>query len=177
MFRIGLLLLLCASITSPEAQIKIKEKGGVTVAMDKSKPVRRGIEAWYQQNKDAFARKDLAEVMALRAPDFHTVTPDGKTNDWKFMEQRTRALLDRIEKWISQEFEIGTILVEGEFASTYMTQDTSRLQRFPDGTIHTVRARAIQRETFRRTANGWKLYKVDDITDLGLFIDGKRVSP
>jgi ketosteroid isomerase-like protein len=177
MLRIALAVLLCTTASGVLGQVKIKDKSGITITKDKSKPIRRAIEAWYELNKDAFARKDLAAIMALRTPDFHTLTPDGKVNDWSSMEARTRAFLARIEKWISQDCAIGTILVDGDSASTYMTQDTVRRQRLTDGTLHTVRARAIQRETFRRTADGWKLHKVDDIKDLGLFVDGKQISP
>jgi hypothetical protein len=56
-----------------------------------------------------------------------------------------------------------------------VTQDTVRMQRRSDGNIHKVQSKAVQRETFRLTKQGWKLYKVDDIKDLGLFIDGVRV--
>lgn len=30
--------------------------------------------------------------------------------------------------------------------------------------------------TRRRTAEGWRLHKVDDIKDLGLFVNGKRIA-
>jgi hypothetical protein len=33
-----------------------------------------------------------------------------------------------------------------------------RMQRFPDGSLHKVEAGAVQRETWRRTTQGWKPY-------------------
>jgi ketosteroid isomerase-like protein len=168
-------ILLAALFTCAPGQIKVKDKGSAKVAADKSKPVRRGIEDWYARNNEGFREKDLAALMGLRTEDFHTVTPDGKANDRAFMEQRTRNFLAAIERWISLKFEIGTIEVDGNLASAYVTQDTVRMQRLPDGTIHKVQAKAIQRETFRLTPEGWKLHKVDDIKDLGLYVDGKRV--
>ena len=131
--------------------------------------------AWYARNTGGFQRKDLAAIMALRTEDFHTLTPDGKTNDRAFMEQRTKNFLAGIVKWLSLKFEIGTIEVDGDTAAAYVTQDTVRMQRLGDGTIHKVRSQAIQRETFRLTPDGWKLCKVDDIKDLGVFVDGKRL--
>jgi ketosteroid isomerase-like protein len=157
------------------AQQKVKEKGDRSVVADKSKPIRKGIEDWYALNTAAFKAKDAKAVMTLRTPDFHTLTPDGKTNDFKFMEERTRVFVDRIVEWISMKFEIGTIEVERDEAHAYVTQDTERLQRFPDGTVHKVRARAIQREWFRHTAEGWRLFKVDDIKDQGTWVDGVRI--
>jgi hypothetical protein len=43
--------------------------------------VRKELEAMYQQNTTAFERYDVAAIMNLRAPDFHTITPDGAVRD------------------------------------------------------------------------------------------------
>ncbi len=154
-------------------EVKTKAKGGKSFTRDKSKPVRRGIEEWYDRNIAAFNAKDVAAIMDLRTDDFHTVTPDGKVNTRADMEARTRLFVDRIDHFISQKFEIGTIQVEGDLASAYITQRTVRMQRFPDGTLHKVEAGAVQRETWMKTASGWKLYRVDDIRDDGLLVDDK----
>jgi len=163
------------ALPTADAQVKTKTKGDKTVVADKSKPVRKGIEDWYAQNTAAFRAKDLKALMALRTPDFHTLTPDGKTNDYKFMEERTRAFIERIVSWVEIKFEIGKIEVSGELAWAHITQDTTRMQRFPDGTVHKVQAKAVQRETFRKTPDGWRLYKVDDIKDLGVWVDGVKI--
>ena len=107
---------------------------------DKSKPVRKAIEDWYARNMEAFKAKDVAAIMALRTDDFHTITPDGKVNTRADMETRTRLFLDRIDHFISQDNQIGTIEVEGDLASADITQKTVRMQRFPDGTLHKVEA-------------------------------------
>ncbi|HEY5883793.1 MAG TPA: nuclear transport factor 2 family protein [Pyrinomonadaceae bacterium] len=155
------------------AQLKVKAKGAKSFTRDKSKPVRKAIEEWYDRNIAAFNAKDVAAIMNLRTDDFHTITPDGKVNTRADMEARTRVFVGRIDHFISQSFKIGTIEVEGDLASAYITQRTVRMQRFPDGTLHKVEAGAVQRETWRKTAAGWKLYKVDDIRDDGLLVDDK----
>jgi ketosteroid isomerase-like protein len=157
---------------APE-EVKIKAKGGKILARDKSKPVRKAIEEWYDRNIAAFNAKDVAAIMDLRTDDFHTITPDGKVNTRADMEARTRLFVGRIDHFICQDFKIGTIEVEGNLASAYITQRTVRMQRFPDGTLHKVEAGAVQRETWKKTAAGWKLYKVDDIRDDGLLVDDK----
>ncbi|HEX5733929.1 MAG TPA: nuclear transport factor 2 family protein [Blastocatellia bacterium] len=156
---------------------KVKVKGGKTTVRDKSKPVRKAIEAWYASNMEAFKAKDVAAIMALRADDFHTITPDGKVNTRAEMEARTRSFLDRIDHFISQDNQIGTIEVEGNLASAEITQRTVRMQRFPDGTLHKVEAVAVQRETWKKTAEGWKLYRVDNIRDGALLVDDKPYRP
>ena len=158
---------------TPAIERKTKIKGNRFIDRDKSKPVRKGIEDWYARNIAAFNAKDTAAVMSLRTGDFHTITPDGKLNTRAEMEARTKLFLDRIDHFISQEFLIDTIDVQGDFASADVTQKTIRMQRLPDGTLHKVEASVVQRETWKRTADGWKLYRVDNIRDSGILVDDK----
>lgn len=51
------------------------------------------------------------------------------------------------------------------------------MQRFPDGTLHKVEAGAVQRETWKRAAEGWKLYRVDNIRDGAFLVDDKPYNP
>ena len=162
-----------AWVTHSQSGPKVKVKGGKLIERDKSKPVRRAIEAWYDLNIEAFNKKDVAAIMALRSEDFHATTPDGKVNTRADMEAYTKRLLDRIDHFVSQNFEIGTIDVERDLASADVTQKTVRMQRLPDGTLHKVEARVVQRETWKHTAQGWKMYTVDNIRDSSILIDDK----
>lgn len=159
------------------AEDKIKEKGGRTVVQDKSKPVRQAIEEWYGRNVAAFRAKDVEAVMALRTDDFHTILPDGTRNTREDMRGYTERFLGRIDHFISLDFQIGTIEIDGEVASADVTQKTVRMQRLPDGTLHKVEARAVQRESWKKTAADWKLYRVDQIRDLGVFVDDQPYDP
>ena len=156
---------------------KVKTKDGKTITRDKSKPVRKAIEDWYARNMAAFEAKDVPAIMALRTEDFHTITPDGKVNTRADMETRTKVLLERIDHFISQDNQIGTIEVEGDLASADITQKTVRMQRSPDGTLHKIESAAVQRETWKKTAEGWKLYRVDNIRDGSLLVDDKPFKP
>jgi len=151
----------------------VKVRDEKTIVRDKSKPVRKAIEDWYARNIEALKAKDVAAVMALRTDDFHTITPDGKVNTRADMVTYTQRFLGRIDHFISLDFQIGTIDAQGELASADVTQDTVRMQRFPDGTLHKVEAGAVQRETWKKRAEGWKLYRVDNIRDPSLFVDDK----
>lgn len=160
-----------------QTEQKTKTKNGRTVVRDKSKPVRKALEDWYARNMEAFEAKDVAAIMALRTDDFHTITPDGRVNSRADMETRTRRFLERIDHFISHDNQIGTIEVEGNLASGEITQKTIRMQRFPDGTLHKVESDLVQRETWKQTAEGWKLFKVDNIRDGDLLVDGKPYNP
>ena len=156
---------------------KVKVREGKAIVRDKSKPVRKAIENWYARNMEAFKAKDVAAIMALRTDDFHTITPDGKVNTRADMEIRTGNFLARIDHFISQDNQIGTIDVQDDLASADITQKTVRMQRFPDGALHKVESAAVQRETWKKTTEGWKLYRVDNIRDGGLLVDDKLYKP
>ena len=158
-------------------ELKVKVKDGKTITRDKSKPVRKAIEDWYARNMAAFKAKDVTAIMALRTEDFHTITPDGRVNPRADMETRTRVFVDRIDHFISQDNQIGTIELDGDLASADITQRTVRMQRFPDGTLHKVESSAVQRETWKKTPEGWKLYRVDNIRDGDLLVDDKPYKP
>jgi hypothetical protein len=51
------------------------------------------------------------------------------------------------------------------------------MKRLPDGTFHKVDAAVVQRETWKRSAQGWKLYTVDKIRDSVLLVDDKPYKP
>ena len=152
---------------------KVKVKNGKTIERDKSKPVRKAIEDWYARNIAAFNDLDVAAIMSLRTDDFHTLTPDGKINSRADMEARTKLFLERIDHFISQDFEIGIIDVQGDLASADVKQKTVRMQRLPDGTLHKVEASVVQRETWEQTTSGWRMYRVDNIRDSRVLVDDK----
>jgi ketosteroid isomerase-like protein len=135
--------------------------------------VRQALERRYDDNRRAFLAKDLAAIMALRTPDFHAVTPDGVIHDRAEMELATRALLDGIDRWIEQTMVIDSLEVAGDLARAIVRQHVVRMARRNDGLIHHVETWVTQRETWRRTEEGWKLYRVDGIRDQRRLIDGR----
>ena len=158
------------------ANVEVKPGPRTVVVADAADPVGKSIAAWYEKNMAAFEAKDVPAIMALRTDDFHTETPDGKLNTRADMEERTRRFVGRIDTWVLQDFRIGKLQVTDELASADVNQRTVRMQRYPDGSLHRVDSRVVQRETWKRTDGGWKLYKVDDIRDSVTLVDDAPVA-
>jgi ketosteroid isomerase-like protein len=135
--------------------------------------VQREIEQWYEENTSAFLAEDLDAIMALRTEDFHTVTPDGSTRDRAATEHYTLGLLNGIDRWISLEFDIDSLEVSGDLARATVRQHLVRMALRPDALVHHVETWATQRETWRRTSDGWKLYRVDSVRDQRRLVDGQ----
>lgn len=138
-----------------------------------SSAVRRELEQRYGENRRALLAKDFDAIMALRTEDFHAVTPDGALHDRAAMEQSTQALLEGIERWISLTFEIESVDVSGNLARAVVRQHADRMARRNDGLVHHVETWVTQREIWRRTSRGWRLYRGDSIRDQRRLIDGQ----
>src|SRR5262245_34159252 len=65
---------------------------------------RKAIEAWYQLNTKAYQNRDREAILALRAPDFHSITPDGATQDRATMENYIEGFLNGVKEWKSMSF-------------------------------------------------------------------------
>ena len=135
--------------------------------------VRRELREWYDRNERAFLEKDLAALMALRTGDFNSVTPDGVVHDRAEFEQTARAFLNGVDRWISQSNDLDSLHVSGDLASAVVRQHIVRMALRSDGKVHHVESWVTQRETWRRTPGGWKLYRVDNLRDLRRLVDGR----
>jgi ketosteroid isomerase-like protein len=138
-----------------------------------SAAVRRELQQRYDENRRALLAKDFGAIMALRTEDFHAVTPDSVLHDRAEMEQSTRGLLEGIDRWIALTFDIDSLDVSGDLARAVVRQHADRMARRSDGRVHHVETWVTQREIWRRTSKGWRLYRVDSIRDQRRLIDGQ----
>jgi ketosteroid isomerase-like protein len=135
--------------------------------------VRADLEKAYQENTAAFLRWDLAAVMALRAPDFHTVTPDGATQDRQAMEQYIGGIMNGIKKWNRIDFTIDSLDVRGDTAFATVSQHVDRQALRPDNLVHHVETWVTQRETWVRRDARWLMWRVDQLRNQRRLVDGQ----
>jgi ketosteroid isomerase-like protein len=134
---------------------------------------RKQIEAWYEQNKKAYAAWDLPAIMTLRAPTFHAITPDGATQDRAAMEQYTQGFLNGVKKWNSMTFTLDSVRVTRDTASAIVSQHVDRMALRPDNAVHHVETWVTQRETWIRSGGKWLLWRVDQLRNQRRMVDGK----
>jgi ketosteroid isomerase-like protein len=131
------------------------------------------LEKAYQENSAAFLRWDVAGVMALRAPDFHTVNADGVTQDRKAMERYTTGIMNGIKKWNTIEFTIDSLDVRGDTAFATVSQHLDRMALRPDNNVHHVETWVTQRETWVRHDSRWLMWQVDQLRNQRRMVDGQ----
>jgi len=135
--------------------------------------VRAELERAYAANRKGFLDKDVDAIMALRSPDFHTVGPDGSQRNYEGMRQYTIGFLNGIDRWIAITLAIDSLEVQNDQAIVTMKQHLDRMALREDGKVHHVETWATQREIWKRTPDGWKLWQVDQVRDQRRLIDGK----
>lgn len=127
--------------------------------------VRRAIFAAYEKLADAVNTKDFDAFQALRTDDFATIPPDSPPRNAEFMAARARGLLAGIQPPIKTRNDILTLTLRGDEAIATVRQHFSRSQPNAQGVVRRVETSVTQRETWRRTPDGWKLTFVDEVRD------------
>jgi hypothetical protein len=119
-------------------------------------------------------RNDLAAIMAVQAPTFSSVNPNGEVMDYQAMASRTRLMVSLIDSVIYAHNTIRDFASTGDTAVVNVCQEFSRIQRV-DGRPRRVDTSALQRERWVRLGAEWKRDRVDDVHGTRWFVDGVRV--
>jgi len=135
--------------------------------------VRAELVRLYEMNNEAYKRGDLAAVMRLRAPDFHSLTPDGQRRDRAAMEEYVQGFMNGIRKWNSMTLTIDSLHVVGDTAFAIVSQHLDRTALRPDNQAHHVETWVTQRETWVRHSGAWLMWRVDQLRNQRRLVDGK----
>jgi ketosteroid isomerase-like protein len=162
-----LLLLISGAAPSASAQSK---RTDISASVPE---VRAALEKAYEENTAAFMRWDLPSVMALRAPDFHTVTSNGATQDRNAMEQYITGIINGVRKWNRIDFTIDSLDVRGDTAFATVSQHVDRMALRPDTLVHHVETWVTQRETWVRHDSRWLMWRVDQLRNQRRLVDGQ----
>jgi ketosteroid isomerase-like protein len=144
-----------------------------TTSVSHEAEVRSELKRLYAKNAKAFERGDLAAVMRLRAPDFHTLTPDGLRHDRGEVERTIEGFMNGIRKWNAQELTIDSLRVTGDTAFAIVNQHLDRMALRSDGKVHHVETWVTQRETWVRHGTSWLMWRVDQLRNQRRLVDGK----
>jgi ketosteroid isomerase-like protein len=134
---------------------------------------RAGIEEANRRNRAAMLARDMDAVMALRTEDFHSITPDGVRHDRAAMRTYIQNFLNGVDRWIEASFEIDSLTLDGREADAITRQHLVRMALRADNRVHHVETWVTQRERWRQTAEGWKLFRVDELRDQRRLVDGQ----
>ncbi|MBI3409571.1 MAG: nuclear transport factor 2 family protein [Planctomycetes bacterium] len=143
---------------------------------ENTRRVRKELDEQYLKLAEANQKRDLKAILALRTPDFSTKGPKGQSSNYKQMAEVSKKLVEAMRPPIQLQNTILELTLDQNEAKATVLQEFSRMQNMA-GKIRKVETSAIQRETWVRTDEGWKLKFVDDVHDRRWLVDGTRVDP
>jgi hypothetical protein len=149
--------------------------GSAFPALAHAQGERAAIERQYDRLAAALQRNDVPGILALQAPNFTSVNPNGAVFDFAAMEARTRQLASLVDSVIYVHNSIRDFASRGDTAVVNVCQEFSRIQRTADGRPHRVDTSALQRERWVRVGTEWKRERVDDVHGTRWFVDGVRI--
>ena len=119
---------------------------------------------------------DVNRYMSYFADDFSMRSPDGKLHDKAEMTryQKINAQTTKRVNSYTADVECVHTLANGDVAAVIVQKydrDQAPLEQ-PDKP-HNIRTSVVQRETWRKTAKGWRIRTIEELVAGPVFIDGK----
>ena len=145
-------------------------------SQDTDDAVRIALEKQYAQQARAYYENDPSLLRAVRAPDFSAQPPGAPRWTTEDADAYLNASFQQVKKTLHISFDITSLTVEGDTASVMIHQQWKRMQD-KGGVLRNVETEAFQREWWRNTREGWRIFFVDDVRRGVWKIDGKRVDP
>ncbi len=159
---------------APEQESEEEVPHTVVGPPDTLSMIRAELEKQYDENRRAFLAKDFDAIMALRTPEFHTVTTEHLVHERAEMEWATRALLDSTERWGELSVRIDSLGLAGSGVWIDVGTWVERMAVGSDGRAHSILAMSDRREDWRRTPDGWRLWRIV-VTSNQSRVDGRNV--
>jgi len=158
-------------------EYKQKDKAGRSqVVVDKSKPIRRAIQAQYDAMRDAYFTNDMDAVLAPRSPQMTVLMPNGQTLSRAESDAYVRTSFEVVRKTLVLSLDIDSLDVHGDTAVAVIHQHWVRMQG-KAGQVRRIDTEARQNETWVRSGDRWQLFRIDGVRPGPWIVDGKRVDP
>ena len=134
------------------------------------------FESRYRDYADAVRKMDVNRYMSYFAEDFSMRSPDGKLHDKAEMMryQKINAQTTKRVNAYTADVECVNQLSNADVAVIVLQKydrDQAPLEQ-PDKP-HNIRTSVVQRETWRKTANGWRIRSIEEVLVGPVFFDGK----
>jgi hypothetical protein len=163
-----------------DKQCKFVAKDGRVQMSDKSKAcilVLQELEAVFAERVKAVKNKDAEAQIAQVSPDYSATLPNGQTLNYEQIAAYMKRGAEQFVAVLDSSITIESLTLRGNEAIVDARQKTSRTQRLRDGNEHNVVTGVLQRETWVRRAEGWKLRRVDNLREQSVMVDGQPVNP
>jgi hypothetical protein len=135
------------------------------------------MRAHYNRLAQAYAEADLSMVAAYRTPDFYVELPGGARLDNATVLRIVQTLFtDNTDEPLTASTDITCArMINENYAEFIVVQNLEQTVELDQP--RRVRSATQQTETWRLTADGWRLASISDIHALHRWVDGVEVDP
>jgi predicted HNH restriction endonuclease len=137
---------------------------------------KKQIELEYEKMEEAQKNLDIDLMLSLTHPGYTAIMPNGSTVDFTWLKNYWAAGLQQVKSTESLRNGIQQFKLNGDTAVVIVHQQWKRKQIKAD-TLRDVQTEAVQTETWVKTNEGWKRFRVENIHDQIFYVDNKRVDP
>jgi len=144
-----------------------------------NKRLRKEFKALYAKQVELGKARDVKALMEFNTPDYSVKLLDGSTVSRKQLEQgMTRYFTSgQLVRQLSFSYSLMRITSTGEEVIVLVEQKDKRIQKRRDGKPHKVEANVIHRDTWVKTAGGWKRRLTEEVKQTRFTVDDKPVEP
>ena len=138
--------------------------------------LRKNFEAIYAKRDQALRLKDAASINALLAEGFTSKEADGKLKNRAQVVAETNAVIAAMEEVTIADTKVESVR-QGNNQNEAIVESSDALKttlKLADGQLHLFEGRGKSRDTWVRTAAGWRL-KYHEVLETGGSVDGKPV--
>jgi Domain of unknown function (DUF4440) len=180
LFILPVLVFISVAADAQDKPCKFKPKGASVKLRDASRAARRvrqELEAVFARRVQAVKNKDAETQISQVSPDYSASRPNGQTLNYEQIANYMRRGADQFVAVTYLSITIEGLTIRDNEALVDARQRFARTQRLRDGNIHCVVTGVLQRETWVRTSEGWKLRRVDNLREQSMIVDGRPVDP
>jgi len=144
-----------------------------------NKHLKKEFKAIYDKQVEAGKTRDVGAIMEFNTPDYSVRLLNGKTLSRKQLAQGMSRYFTsgQLVRQISFSYKILETTVNGNDVNVLVEQRDKRMQMRRDGKPHKVEANVIHRDTWIKTAEGWKRRLTEDVRQTKFTVDGRPVDP
>jgi hypothetical protein len=141
--------------------------------------VEREIRTQYKMLERAYAAQDLAAVMASRDASLQVIIPGtaGEVENYEQTAQLMRRWFAENKPPIDVRYIIESVEVHSSDEVAVRVLQRGSRYRESNGGLRHVKHEVRQRETWVRTASGWKVRRIDDIdlSNRKVWVNGRSI--
>jgi ketosteroid isomerase-like protein len=147
--------------------------------VEKSSPgsTRKDLEAMYTVQDEAIKKCDFKAFISTLAPDYSIKLLNGDVFSRQQVEgfvESDMARTKSVEKSLSS---IDSLSAAKNEAVVIVTHEASRVLDDADGQPHKWENKVVHKETWIKTAEGWRIQRLEELKQVYVLRDGKPLHP